>query len=54
LIYPHDPRHPKYPDEPSVLDASQTDAIARPVTVGGSAAADHPDDVDDADGTGSP
>jgi GxxExxY protein len=46
LIYPHDPRHPKYPDEPSVLDASPTYAVDRPVIHGGSADADYPDDAD--------
>jgi GxxExxY protein len=51
LIYPHDPRHPKYPDEPSVLDASLADAIVDPETVGDSEDADHPND---ADSTGPP
>jgi len=51
LIYPHDPRHPKYPDEPSVLDAGPTYAVDRPVSDGVSAAADR---ADDSDGTGSP
>jgi GxxExxY protein len=51
LIYPHDPRHPKYPDEPSVLDACPTYAVDRHVVDAVSAAADR---TDDADGTGSP
>jgi GxxExxY protein len=54
LIYPHDPRHPKYPDEPSVLDAGPAYAVDRPAIVGGRADSDDPDDVDDADSTGSP
>jgi GxxExxY protein len=53
LIHPNNPSHPKYPDEPSVLDASHNDAVTRPVTVGGSGYGDHPDDAD-SDGTGSP
>jgi GxxExxY protein len=53
LVYPNNPSHPKYPDEPSVLDASPADAVVDPVTVGDSGEGDHPDDAD-ADGTGSP
>jgi GxxExxY protein len=46
LIYPHDPRHPKYPDETSVLDARHADEVVRPMRVGDSA------DADDADPDG--
>jgi hypothetical protein len=51
MFYPRNPPNPPHPVKPSVLDASNTDAIDRPATVGHSADADHPDD---ADGTGSP
>jgi GxxExxY protein len=54
LVYPNNPSHPKYPDEPSVLDTSAAYAVDRPVIDSSSAADDHPDDADDADGTGSP
>jgi GxxExxY protein len=53
LIYPNNQSHPKYPDEPSVLDASPMYAVERPEIAGGSADVDHPDDAD-TDGTGSP
>ena len=43
LIYPNNPGHPKYPDEPSVLDASRTDTVDCTVTDGASA---NPDDAD--------
>jgi GxxExxY protein len=53
LIYPHNPGLPTHPGEPSLLDAGHKDAIAHPVTVGGSADAHHQDDAD-ADSPGSP
>jgi GxxExxY protein len=53
LIYPHDPRHPKYPDEPSVLDANHADAVVSRDTVGDSEDTDDSDDLD-VDDTGSP
>jgi GxxExxY protein len=46
LIYPNNPGHPKYPDEPSVLDVSHHDAVDRPENGDSRTDADHPDDAD--------
>jgi GxxExxY protein len=53
MLYPPNPPHPKHPVKTSVLDASHTDGVAGPMTVGVSGVGDNPTDAD-ADGTGYP